>query len=70
MMNYLDWQHGIKHENKEMTSKNKECLDQFTVTVTEYLENNTIEDLCKLIFKKIPKSMIYRIISKIKRIDN
>ena len=69
MKNYYNWLHGIKHENKEMTSENKICLNQFTVTVTKYLENNTIEDLCKLIFKKIPKNMIYRIISKINRIN-
>lgn len=69
MKNYYNWSHGIKHKNKEMTDKNKMCLNQFTTTVTKYLENNTIEDLCKLIFKKIPKSMIYRIISKINRIN-
>lgn len=50
-----------------MTEDNKIVLNQFEDAINVYLENNTTDDLCKLIFNKIPKSMVYRIIKRVRR---
>lgn len=44
-----------------MNIENEMCLNDFSEKVSKYLENNTVEDLCRLIFKCIPKQMVVRV---------
>lgn len=61
-------EHKSKYEQPEMNECNKILLNQFTNIIKEYLKTHTIEELCKLIFKCIPRSMVSRIMGKILRI--
>lgn len=49
---------------------NKEVVDSLYKEFSLYLkiDNDLLYDLCKIIVKKIPKSMAYRVITKLYKI--
>lgn len=64
--NCLSKARGIFNKTKEENVKLIELLED---EITNYLKTHDIKDLSKLICKKIPKQMVYRIINKIEKSD-
>lgn len=57
---------GLDNKVKE---ENVELMNLLEKEITDYLKTHDIKDLSKLICKKIPKRMVYRIINKIEKSD-
>lgn len=64
--NCLSKTRGTFNKTKEENVKLIELLEE---EIINYLKNHEIKDLSKLICKKIPKQMVYRIINKIEKSD-
>lgn len=52
-----------------LSNKNEVDLNIFKKNVETYLKCNTVEDLCRLIFKCIPRRFLFRILKKMLSVD-